>query len=71
MAKPGLLHPFPYYDDTFEFMPAEGICRAIRSEMTIFPSSLIFQGTAELLLSKPVPRFGNIIEIMQMLVRHR
>ena len=65
--KPGLLHPVPYCRSTWESVPARGTCRAARSKRAIFfLSSLIFQGTAELLLSKLVPRFGNIIEIMQM-----
>lgn len=36
MAKPGLLHPFLYHNDTFEFIPVEGVCRGIRAETTIF-----------------------------------
>lgn len=69
-TKPGLLHPFPYCDDTFEFHASGRRLQGHWVRDDDFPSFLIFQGTAEL-LSKPVARFGNIIEIMQMLVRHQ
>lgn len=37
-------------------MPAESILQGRQVRDDDFPSSLMFQGTAELLLSKPVPR---------------